>query len=174
MSDLRRSEESVDADTLPDATAPLDASEHLDRLRALSHLFDASIRVPYTRTRIGLDPLFGLLPVVGDLPGTALAAYVVAVAVAADVPRATLLRVLFVLGVDSLVGSIPVVGDVFDAYWKANLRSVRLVEDRLAAPTAASLDRRYLRRIAVVAFAALLAVGVALTLAGLWLVGRLA
>ncbi|MFC6989566.1 DUF4112 domain-containing protein [Haloplanus sp. GCM10025708] len=174
MSDLRRSGESVDGDATgpPDVTLSPDAAAHLDRLRALSHLFDASIRVPYTRARIGIDPILGLFPIVGNLPGTALAAYVVAVAVTADVPRATLFRILFVLGVDSVVGSVPVVGDVFDAYWKANLRSVRLVEDRLDAPAAAALDRRYLRRVAVVAFLAFLAVAVALAVAGLWLVGR--
>jgi hypothetical protein len=157
---------------LQSVDATTGTAEHLDRLRALSTLFDASIRIPYTNAYVGLDPILGLLPVVGDLPGTVLAAYVVAVAVTVGVPRATLLRILFVLGVDSVVGSIPVVGDLFDAYWKANLRSVRLLEDRLDAPTAATLDRRYLRRVAVVVFVVLLVVGAAVALAVLWLLGR--
>ncbi|MFB6108915.1 MAG: DUF4112 domain-containing protein, partial [Haloplanus sp.] len=139
-----------------DPTSPVvvdaDAHDDVARLRRFSHLFDDAFRVPGTDFRIGLDPLLGLLPVVGDLPGTALAAYAVAVAASADASRATLARMLLVLGVDAVVGSLPLVGDVFDAYWKANLRTVALLDRPLAEAEAEAVDRRYLRRVGVVVF----------------------
>jgi hypothetical protein len=142
----------------------------LRRLRGLSRLLDDSIRIPGTDRRIGIDPVIGLLPVVGDAVGVALATYVLAVAVRTGVPRATLARVTFVLWVDATVGAVPVVGDLFDAYWKANRRSVRLLDARVAEPSSAAADRRYLRRVAVVAAALGVTTLVALGAVGWWLV----
>ena len=142
------------------------------RLRDLSHLLDDSIRVPGTEFRIGIEPLIGLLPVVGDGFGLAVSTYVFAVAVRSGVPRATLGRIAFVLWVDAVVGSVPVIGDLFDAYWKATLRSTALVDARLADPESAAADRRYLRRLAVVVVALVLVAGALLAGLAWWLLGR--
>jgi hypothetical protein len=166
-----------DADTEPDTvvTVDADASTPVDirRLRDLSHLLDDSIRVPGTEFRIGIEPLIGLLPVVGDGFGLAVSAYVFAVAARSGVPRATLARVAFVLWVDAIAGSVPVLGDLFDAYWKANLRATGLLEARLADPASAAADRRYLRRLAAVAVALTLVVVAALAALAWWLVRTL-
>jgi hypothetical protein len=166
-----------DADTEPDTVVTVDADAstpvNIRRLRDLSHLLDDSIRVPGTEFRIGIEPLIGLLPVVGDGFGLAVSAYVFAVATRTGVPRATLARVAFVLWLDAVVGSVPVLGDCFDAYWKANLRSTRLLEARLADPASAAADRRYLRRLAAVAVALTLVVVAALAALAWWLVRTL-
>jgi len=149
---------SPDADAEPESVVTVDADPALDpataadlrRLRDLSHLLDDSISVPGTTYRIGLEPLIGLLPVVGDAVGMAISAYVFAVAARSGVPRATLGRIAVVLWIDAVVGSVPLLGDLFDAYWKANLRATDLLDARLANPASAAADRRYLRRLAVV------------------------
>ncbi|MFC7253982.1 DUF4112 domain-containing protein [Haloplanus litoreus] len=131
-----------------DAAAGLDldpaVAADFRRLRGLSHLLDDSIRVPRTPWRIGVEPLIGLLPVVGDAVGVALSLYVLHVAVRTGVPRATLARVVVVLWVDAAVGAVPLAGDLFDAYWKANRRVVRLLDARIEDPSSAAADRRYL------------------------------
>jgi hypothetical protein len=163
----------ADAEPAPVVTVEADAATAVDlqRLRGLSHLLDDSIQVPGTEFRIGIEPLIGLLPVVGDGFGLAVSAYVFAVATRTGVPRATLARVAFVLWLDAVVGSVPVLGDLFDAYWKANLRSTRLLEARLADPASAAADRRYLRRLAAAVVAiTLVAVAVLVALAW-WLLG---
>jgi hypothetical protein len=147
-------------------------SARLDHLRELSRLFDSSIPVPGTDYRIGLDPVLGLLPVVGDVPGATVSAYIVAEAAGMGVPRATLARMLFNLVVDAVVGSVPVVGDLFDAVWKANQRNVALLEARVDDPTAGHADRRFLLVVTSVLLVLLLAVGVASALALLWLAGQ--
>jgi hypothetical protein len=113
--------------------------EELLALEQLSYYLDDLFRVPGTRYRVGLDPLLGLVPGVGDVPTSAASAYIVARAAALGVPRATLARMLVVLVVDAVVGALPLVGDAFDAVWKANARNVRLAETRLDAPERASV-----------------------------------
>jgi hypothetical protein len=143
-----------------------DVAADLRRLRGLSHVLDDSIPVPGTGYRIGVEPLIGLVPVIGDAVGAALSVYVLVVAVRTGVPRATIVRIGIVLWVDATLGAVPVVGDVFDAYWKANRRAVALLEARLADPASAAADRRYLWWAGVGAAglgaAALLALGVVL------------
>ena len=142
------------------------------RLRRLSYLLDESIRVPGTDYRIGLDPLVGLLPVAGDLPTTAVSAYVVVEAIALGAPRATVYRMLFNLLLDATIGSIPVIGTLFDAVWKANARNVALLEDRLADPSAAPADRRFLLAVGGTLAFGLSALSVATAVAVAWLIGR--
>jgi hypothetical protein len=143
----------------------------LRRLRGVSHLLDDSVRIPGTTYRVGVEPLIGLLPVVGDAAGLAFSAYVLAVAVRTGVPRATLGRIVLILWVDAAVGSVPLLGDLFDAYWKANLRSTRLLDARLADPEGVAADRRYLWRAGLlVACLGCLALAGAVAL-GWWLAG---
>ncbi|WP_049935027.1 DUF4112 domain-containing protein [Haloplanus natans] len=157
-SDVDASGVTVDSDPVTDVD--------LRRLRDLSYLLDDSIRLP-GGYRIGIEPLIGLLPVVGDGVGLAISAYVFAVAARAGVPRATLGRVAVILWLDAVVGSVPLLGDLFDAYWKANLRTANLLDARVADPASAVADRRYLRRVAVVALALTLVV-VAVVVALAW------
>ena len=78
-----------------------------------------------------LDPLLGfVLPGVGDVIGSALGLYVVAVAWRRKLPLVTISRMLVNLGVDALVGAVPIAGDLFDVAWKANRRNVRLLRER--------------------------------------------
>lgn len=118
---------------------PVDQPRRLARLRRLAWLYDAGIRIPGTRITIGLDPLIGLIPGLGDLIGAGVAIWVVAEAARLGASGFVLFRMGLNIAIDTLGGAIPVAGDVFDALWKANLKNVRLLERHLAArdgPTA--------------------------------------
>lgn len=112
---------------------PLRVSERVDRLRRIAQLYDAGIRIPGTRLTIGLDPLIGLIPGLGDLIGAGIAIWIVAEAAQLGVSGLVLLRMGLNIAIDTLGGAIPVAGDVFDALWKANLKNVRLLERHLIA-----------------------------------------
>jgi hypothetical protein len=91
---------------------------------------DDLFRVPILGWRVGLDPLIGLIPGIGDT-GTALVSfYILASAVRHGVPKITLLRMGMNIGIDYLLGSLPVVGDVADAWWKSNQKNVALLRKR--------------------------------------------
>ena len=154
--------------------APADGSEaqaRLARSRRLSTLLDSAVTIPRTQITVGLDPILGVVPGVGDIVPTAASAYIVAQAAALGAPRATLLRMCLNLLLDAAVGSIPFIGDAFDVVWRANDRNVRLLESRLADPTGEQRDRRAVAVVGAVVFLVVLAVGIAGVTAAWWLLG---
>ena len=114
-------------------------STSLARLRQIAELYDAGIRIPGVGIRIGLDPIIGLIPGLGDLIGAGVSLWIVAEAIRLGASGFVLFRMVANIAIDTLGGAIPVAGDVFDAFWKANLKNVRLLERHLA--TAAAAER---------------------------------
>ena len=112
------------------------------RVRTLARLLDNAITVPGTSWKIGLDPIIGLIPGIGDMIGAVLSGYIVLEAVQAQVPTFTLARMLVNVGIDTLLGSVPALGDVFDAAWKSNVMNVALLERHLAAAGSTPPKRR--------------------------------
>jgi len=110
--------------------------------RRVARLLDASLGIPGTRVRIGLDPLLGLVPGVGDLLGLALSATILARARRLGVRRRTLARMAGNLAIDTLVGAVPIAGDLFDAWFRANQRNVDLLARGLAGRSAAPRSSR--------------------------------
>ena len=116
----------------------MDLPDRLQRLRQLQFLLDNAFRIPGTRLRVGLDPIIGLVPWVGDLLTTAFSVAVLVQANRLRVPRVVQLRMLFNVGLDTVVGAIPFAGDVADAFWKSNARNFALLERHAGAPQSAS------------------------------------
>lgn len=102
------------------------------RSRALARIMDDAVRVPGTQLGIGLDGVVGLVPVVGDLAGSAVAGVVLYDAVRCHVPVPVLARMGGNLVVDALLGVVPVVGDAADIAHRANRKNIRLLEQVLA------------------------------------------
>jgi len=97
----------------------------------ISLVMDNLVRIPGVNWRVGLDPLIGLIPGVGDLVSTFVSLYVIFAAVQHGAPKITVLRMGLNIGIDLLVGSIPFLGDFFDVVWRANDRNVRLLRSRM-------------------------------------------
>ena len=122
---------------------------------------DAEFRVPFTPLRIGLDPIIGLVPGLGDAAGALLSGWILVEAVRLGVSRATLLRISGNIAVDALTGTVPVLGDALDVAWRANLRNVALLERHVGDPLrASSSDRRFV--VLVVSGVAILSLAVAI------------
>ena len=102
-------------------------SPRLQRIRFVSNLLDQCITLP-GGMRIGIDPIVGLVPGVGDLAATAMSLYLVYEAARLGLPKRVLMRMLGNVALEMLMGTFPVLGDLFDAVWKANMRNLRLVE----------------------------------------------
>ena len=110
----------------------------LARLNRFSRVMDSSIGIPFTKYRLGLESLIGLLPVLGDVAGLALSLYVLLEAQRVGASRDVKLKILRNIGIDFVGGLLPVVGDAFDVLFKANTRNTKLLEnylnDQLAEP----------------------------------------
>jgi hypothetical protein len=97
------------------------------RIRTVSMLMDQSIVLP-SGYRIGLDPLIGLLPGIGDALASLVSCYLIYESARLGIRKRVLARMVGNVIIDSLVGSFPVLGDVFDAVWKSNMRNLRLLD----------------------------------------------
>jgi hypothetical protein len=141
------------------------ADETIERL---AWLMDRSIQLPGGYS-VGLDPIIGLVPGIGDLIGTLVSSAIVVQAHRAGIPRSTLLRMVTNVGIDAVVGAIPFLGDLFDFAFKANTKNLELYR---SARTGARDTRRDVGFLVAV----LVALGsiVALPVLGIiWLIQRL-
>lgn len=110
------------------------------RLEQVASWMDDRWRIPFTPIRFGLDALLGLVPFAGDLVGGLLSLWVVSEGVRLGTPRRLILRMLGNVLLEVGVGAVPVLGDVFDLYWKASRRNLRLLVAHLDARSGAETE----------------------------------
>ena len=106
----------------------------LAQLRGLTRVLDGAITIPGTGIRVGLDPIIGLLPVVGDWIGAALSGWIIMQGARLGASGPTLVRMTGNLVLDLVVGSVPVLGDIFDLGFRANDRNLALITAHMQAP----------------------------------------
>ena len=97
-------------------------------LEFMASLLDDMFSIPGTKLRFGLDPLIGLIPVLGDVITGAASFLIVFAGWQRRVPKVTLLRMIVNVAIDTLLGSIPIAGDMFDAAWKSNRMNLQLLQ----------------------------------------------
>lgn len=126
--EARRRTRDQDPQTPPTETpAQADRRRRLARIVFLARLMDSSIRLPGVNQTIGIDPLLGLIPGVGDVLGDVVSVYIVYEAWRAGATRSQVARMLGNVVIDGLVGTVPVVGDLFDFAFKANVRNLAIL-----------------------------------------------
>jgi hypothetical protein len=111
-------------------TSPL--PQELRWVEQLSDLLDTRFRIPGTNIRFGADFLLGLLPGAGDLISMGMSGLMIVSMARHGVSPRLVLRMLLNVGVDTLAGSIPLLGNVFDLFFKANRRNLRLLREHYA------------------------------------------
>ncbi len=94
-----------------------------------STALDDIFKIPATNFRFGLDPLIGLIPVVGDFVGFAISASMVVAIVRHGVSLSVLIRLLGNITIDYLVGLLPFLGDFLDVAYKSNRRNVDILKE---------------------------------------------
>lgn len=104
------------------------------RLTVLTRLMDGLFEIPLVKRKFGLDPLIGLVPVVGDLIPAAIGLYLVFEARELGASRWLQTRMVGNLLLDLLVGAVPVLGDFFDFMFRAHHRNLKLLQKELGEP----------------------------------------
>ncbi|MUV58024.1 DUF4112 domain-containing protein [Halogeometricum sp. CBA1124] len=98
----------------------------VERMRTVAYVFDDLVGIPGTNSRVGLDPILGSIPVVGDVVSAAFSLYIVAESARLGVSYKTLLAMLANVVIDTAGGAIPYVGTLFDSVWKANKWNIEM------------------------------------------------
>jgi len=102
----------------------------LAMLDTLSFVMDRMFEIPGTKMRVGLNTLLLLLPVFGDGISSLVSAAILAIGLSMfRVPRIVAARMMMNSLIDSAVGWIPVAGDLFNLWFKADTRNVRLLQE---------------------------------------------
>jgi hypothetical protein len=129
------------------------------RIKSVTTLLDDLVTVPGTGRRFGLDPVIGLIPVVGDVVAAAVGGWIILEAGRFKIPPVVLARMVVNLSVDLAVGLVPLIGDLFDFGIKSNDRNLALFRRYALDPEASTTQHR------------LFFIGVGLILIGvIWLV----
>jgi len=151
-------------------------------IEKLAWWLDDAVRIPVIGVRVGLDPLLGLIPGVGDATSAVLALLIVGSALRHRVPKTIVLRMGLNVAFDFLVGLVPVAGDVADVFVKSNEWNLALLRRHSGTGVPPSRGDRLIVWGVLVRLVLLLASGVVLevlilraaahTLAALWGAGR--
>ena len=107
--------------------------QRLQALRSAARLLDSAFEVPGTNYRIGIDPILGLVPGIGDLVSPIFTIGILWQARDLGISRVVQLRMLGNVAIDALIGAVPLIGDLFDFAWKANEMNLALLEKHAEA-----------------------------------------
>ena len=116
----------------PVPTTPFETDERLRWVGRIARLMDSQFQLPGTRFRFGLDPLLGLLPIVGDVSSTAVSVALLLTMLRHGASGAVVVRMAINILIDSIIGAIPILGNVFDFAYKSNERNVALLRAHYA------------------------------------------
>jgi hypothetical protein len=146
----------------------------VDRLwlaKFLADLLDQRFTIPGTSIRIGLDPLIGLIPGIGDLLVNATGSLILVVAAQLGVPKAVLARMGMNIAFNTILGAIPIFGDILSIWFRSNVRNVDLLQRALGRQTKRTVLTDWLLVVALILGLLLLLGGIAL--AAVWLFKQL-
>lgn len=107
----------------PDEKLPRD----LVALRNFGILLDRAFQIPGTERRVGIAPIIGLAPGIGDFIGAILSTWIVVGALRHRVPAPKILRMVGNIIMDAAIGTIPIIGDIFDFLFQENLSNVAIL-----------------------------------------------
>lgn len=102
----------------------------------LAKVLDELFRIPGTNIKIGLDPLIGLVPGMGDSSSAVLSTFLIIRGAQAGLPRIVLARMALNVLINAAVGAIPGVGDVFSVFYKSNVKNFELFQKHAGNPHA--------------------------------------
>lgn len=126
--------------TPPVEPLPNEAREqHREEVRAfadrIATLLDSVIQIPGTSVRIGIDPLLGLIPGLGDVIAALIGSTILVLAAELQIPKIVMVRMAMNVGINAMVGIIPGIGDLFSIWFRSNLRNAELLRHHAARRT---------------------------------------
>jgi hypothetical protein len=99
---------------------------HFERV---AKLLDSKFEIPGTGIRFGLDPILSFIPFLGDLVSLIISSMLIYTMHNHGASRKVVVKMLLNAGLDTMIGALPLVGTVFDVFYRANDRNIRLLKE---------------------------------------------
>lgn len=129
-------------DQQPSSSTDTEQNKRLRRSQRWAKVLDTQFGIPGTRFQFGIEPLIGLIPVIGDYAGAVLSGTIVLDAARSGASKRTLMKMMFNILLEFLIGLIPFIGDIFDFFYKANIRNTNLFAADIANTDATPTDNQ--------------------------------
>ena len=100
----------------------------------LARILDTTIKIPGTPFYLGLDPLLGLIPGLGDILANLIGTVILILAARLQVPRIVMARMSLNLLINGTIGAIPIFGDLFSVWFRSHARNAVLLREAAAKP----------------------------------------
>lgn len=101
----------------------------IQAIQRIARLLDSQFVIPGTKIRFGLDPILSLFPVLGDFVTFLISGALIYAMHNHGASRKVVIKMLLNSTLDAVIGTIPLVGSVFDVFYRANDRNVRLLRE---------------------------------------------
>ena len=100
----------------------------------LAKILDTTVKIPGTPFYVGLDPLLGLIPGIGDMLANLIGTLILILAARLHVPQIIVARMSLNLLINGVVGTIPIAGDLFSVWFRSHARNAELLRRAAAQP----------------------------------------
>ena len=137
----------------------------------LADWLDQRFTIPGTSIRIGLDPILGLIPGIGDMIANLAGSAIILIAAQYRLPKIVLLRMGLNVALNAMIGAIPVFGDVFSIWFRSNVKNAQLLERYVGTEGRVSNFSNWIFVIAVIGGIILLLI--AILVVTVWVLKRL-
>lgn len=112
-----------------------EAREHLLAIAdIIARVMDTTIKIPGTSLYIGLDPLLGLIPGIGDVLANLIGTVILGLGTRLRLPRIVLARMSLNLLINGTVGAVPIVGDLFSVWFRSHSKNALLLREAAMKP----------------------------------------
>jgi hypothetical protein len=126
--DSRRGMDFVEVEVLPPEGKTKPPGELDPFIKLVSRLLDTVFVIPGTRIRFGIEPLIGLIPILGDQVTALISAALLYRSVQHRLPKIALVRMALNILINAVVGMVPLLGDLFVLWYKPNIRNYKILQ----------------------------------------------
>ncbi len=109
----------------------------------LAKVLDTTVKIPGTPFYLGLDPLLGLIPGIGDMLANLIGTAILILAARLQVPQIVIARMSLNLLINGAIGAIPILGDLFSIWFRSHARNAELLRRAATQPSRETQQARF-------------------------------
>src|SRR5687768_9274510 len=108
---------------------PIPKTPGIEWIERIAQWMDSRFVIPGTDIRFGIDPMMSLFPIIGDLMTYVVSCVLIYTMYNEGASRKVVIKMILNSTLDAIIGAIPLVGTVFDIFYRANDRNVKLLKE---------------------------------------------